>query len=163
MNVKLDKNIILNVFKKLKKLKLNKMPAVPKDMRVGKEDSDGWSEYKLIKQDQKNVKHSKPVSSDYLTFISDKKFFDLEFKNGIRIYGINDKDTLNKLIANTPQKISSLGFISIGNINDSDYICVDSNNNVKIFDFSTYKEKKSLKSFNEFINKLVNISVEIAT
>jgi len=151
----------------LKKEDLNKAIVVPKEMIIkNSEDNEGWVKWEPV---QSNVKNSELESLErkyglhlpkyYIDFIMSKQFLDIQIGN-YTLYGINSLNTLDKVALLLPERILKNGFFPIGNIDDTDYIVLDTNNGKVVrLSFEDYKQEEMLnESFVDllqFLQKLL--------
>lgn len=157
MNIK---NLIEKYYEELKEKKLNKEVNVPEEMKILDLDN-GWSEWKIGKSflNEKEVekffkKYNLSIPADYKKFLVCCQFFDIE-EEGYKIFGINKRDGIERLISYTPEELLKKGYLVIGDYQDYDFVVLNTKNgNVELFDYDSLKKKKILAS--NFTNFLLN-------
>lgn len=164
--------LIDKYYKYIKKMGLNKAVRVPNEMMVkNSEDDEGWVEWKLAQsklsiQDIKEItnKYQIDLPQDYIDFIMYKQFLDIEILN-YTIHGINALETLDKEASLLPDSLLEEGFFPIGNIDDADYIALNTKNGKVVrLSFEEYSEVEILsenfstmiKFLEELLEKKVN-------
>lgn len=153
--------LINKYYRELKAQNLNKEVNVPDDMKIC-EDKNGWSKWKIGESflDNKKVedffsKYGLNIPSDYKEYLTCCQFFDIE-KNGYKLFGINKRDGVERLINYTPDKLLKEGYLVIGDYEDYDYVVLNTQNGeVYLFDYDKLKKKKNLGLFKDFIHKLI--------
>lgn len=153
-----------NYYNKLKENGINKVVVAPESMIVkGSEDDDGWVEWKPVNSNidkdyinKIEEKYKIKISSEYTNYILNKQFMDIEIE-GYKLFGINENNTLEKQIDIFPNNIITYGFIPIGQINDEDFISLNTNTEeIVSLSYDDYSVKKVLyKDFNELIEFLI--------
>jgi len=155
------KELINKYYKELKAQNLNKEVNVPDEMKVS-EGKNGWSEWKIGESflDNKKVedffsKYNLNIPSGYKKYLTCCQFFDIE-KNGYKLFGVNKRDGIERLIFYTPDKLLKNGYLTIGNYEDNDYVLLNTKTGeIELFDYDNLKKKKNLGLFKDFIYKLV--------
>jgi len=158
------KELINKYYNELKAQNLNKEVNVPDEMKVS-EGKNGWSEWKIGESllDKNEVekffkKSGLNIPSDYKEYLTCCQFFDIE-ENGYKIFGVNKRDGVERLIFYTSDKLLKNGYLTIGNYEDYDYIVLNTKTGeIELFDYDTLKKKKDLGLFKDFIYKLVQNS-----
>jgi hypothetical protein len=157
------KDLINKYYKELKTQNLNKEVNVPDEMKIS-DIENGWSEWKIGKPflDQKEVekifkKYNLNIPNDYKEYLTCCQFFDIE-KEGYKIFGINKRDSIERLISYTPKQLLQKGYLVIGDYEDYDYVVLNTKTReVEIFDYDNLNKKKSLNiSFKDFLLNLIN-------
>jgi len=155
------KELINKYYEELKAQNLNKEVNVPDEMKVS-EGKNGWSEWKIGESflDNKKVedffsKYNLNIPSEYKEYLTCCQFFDIE-KNGYKLFGVNKRDGIERLIFYTPDKLLKNGYLTIGNYEDNDYILLNTKTGeIELFDYDNLEKKKNLGLFKDFIYKLV--------
>ena len=155
------KDLINKYYEELKQQNLNKEVNVPNEMKVS-EGKNGWSEWKIGKSflDNKKIedffsKYNLHIPSGYKEYLTCCQFFDIE-KNGYKLFGINKRDGIERLIFYTPDKLLEKGYLAIGNYNDYDYVLLNTQTGeVELADYDNLDNKKKLGFFKDFLYKLI--------
>jgi len=156
------KDLIKKYYEELKSQNLNKEVNVPEEMQFKKLNT-GWSEWKIGKPflNEKEVeeffkKYGLNIPFDYKEYLTCCQFFDIE-KNGYRLFGINKRDGLERLVNYTPDKLLKKGYLVIGDYEDYDYLVLNTKNGaIELFDYDNLSKKKEISSsFKEFIELLL--------
>lgn len=150
---------------KIQKKGLNKAVSVPVSMAIENSlDSEGWQEWKtasskindeLIKKIE--MEYHVKIPSQYIDYVKNRQFMDIEIDEYV-LYGINENNTLQKILNFLPDRIVAKGFFLIGSIDDADFIVVniDTGEIVRLnYEDYSYKEKL-FKDFNTFIEFLLS-------
>ena len=157
----LTNNIVDKYYKVLKNKGLNLEVNVPKSM-AEKDKGDGWFTWHPVVSsvDDKEIeeierKYGIKLPSVYIDFIKNKQFLDIQV-GGYTLFGVNENNTLEKLLKIFPENVVSLGYIPLGQINDEDFIALDTNTEtVVLLGYDDYKLKKILfENFNDLISDL---------
>ena len=151
-----------NYYDKLVEKKLNKVVVAPKAMIIdNSEDEEGWIEWKpaeskITRDDIKKIeeKYNIIISKQYINYILLKQFMDIQIKE-YTLYGINEFNTLEKIISLFPNNILSFGFFPIGHINDTDYLAFNNDGQVVRLSYDNYSLVEILfDDFNSLIEYL---------
>jgi hypothetical protein len=159
----LIKEFLEKYYNKLVKNGINKVVVAPKSMIIkNSEDEDGWVEWKpalskVTKEDLNKLgeKYNIKISFQYEEYVLSKQFMDIQL-DGYVLFGINENNTIEKQLELFPKNIISFGFMPIGQINDEDFIALNTNNGeVVSLAYDDYSVKKILfKDFDGFIEFL---------
>ncbi len=154
-----------NYYNNLVKKGLNKVVVAPKAMIIKNgEDEDGWIAWKPatanITIDDINRLESKynlNISKQYINYLLVSQFMDIQIKE-YTLYGINELNTLEKIITTFPKNIISFGFLAIGSINDEDFLALNKEGQVVRLAYDDYSLVEVLfNDFNSFIEFLINL------
>jgi len=146
----------------LVKKELNKVVIAPKEMIIdNSEDEDGWIEWKPFEakttiSEIKNLEanYNIDISRQYIDYCMSSQFMDIQIKE-YTLYGINELNTLEKMIITLPKNIISFGFLAIGSINDEDFLALNKDGQVVRLSYDDYSFVEILfDNFNSFIDFL---------
>lgn len=161
----LIKEFLEKYYNKLVKNGINKVVVAPKSMIIeNSEDEDGWVEWKpalskVTKEDLNKLdeKYNIKISFQYEQYVLSKQFMDIQL-DGYVLFGLNENNTIEKQLELFPKNIISFGFVPIGQINDEDFIALNTNNGeVVSLAYDDYSVKEILfKDFDGFIEFLNN-------
>ncbi len=151
--------LIDKYYKYLKDNNLNKVVISPKSMIIeNTEDTEGWMKWKTVKSNindrdikKLETKFNFLLPEEYLNFIKYKQFMDIQIGK-YRIFGVNEFNTLEKIISMFPNNVIALGFIPIGSMNDTDFLALNvKSGEVVSLAYEDYRLKEVLfSSFHEF-------------
>lgn len=149
-------------YKKLVEKQLNKVVIAPKAMIVNNsEDEEGWVEWKPSKakisiDDIREIetKYNITISKQYIEYLLSSQFMDIQINEYI-LYGVNEINTIAKILSFFPTNILSFGFYPIGSINDTDYLSLNKEGQVVRISDNDYSLVAILfDSFNNLIEYL---------
>jgi len=155
-----------NYYDKLVERKLNKVVVAPKSMIIdNSEDDEGWIEWKpssvkITRDDIKEIetKYKIIISKQYIEYLLSSQFMDIQVKE-YTLYGINELNTIEKILSSFPNNILSFGFFPIGNINDTDFLALNKEGQVIRISYDDYSLVEILfTDFNSFI-ELINSKI----
>ena len=151
-------------YQSLEQKVLNKVVILPQSMMIeNSEDEDGWFLWKPTKQyltaeDLKCVeeKYKLKIPEQYKEYILSMQFMDIQINN-TTLYGINEYNSIDKLFSMFPSHILSFGFIPIGQVNDEEFLALNTNSGeVVCLGYDNYELKKVLsKDFFTFIKDFI--------
>ncbi len=147
-------------YKQIKEKGLNKVVTAPSSMIIDNISEDGWYEWKPAPSNIDIAKVKKQykikIPSEYKEFIKNRQFMNIEISS-FTLYGINEINTLEKNIDLLPSKLINQGFLSIGVLNNENYLVLNTKDNIIIeMSYDDYSIKNNIQnSFYEFIEFLL--------
>lgn len=156
-------DFLKNYYNNLVKKDLNKVVVAPKAMIIkNTEDEDGWFEWRPANANtttddinKLESKYNLNISKQYIEYLLASQFMDIQLGEYI-LYGVNELNTLEKIITFSPTNILSFGFFPIGSINDTDFLALNKEGQVVRLSYDDYALVEILfDDFNSFIESLL--------